>query len=66
MADTYPGILFRLKVKPSAIKSLFMQMSQLDINQNGSANAEFGRKPSIAPTNKEDSRILSNRSLRKE
>ena len=43
-----------------------MQMRQPHINQNGSAQAELGRKPSIASANKECNKILSNRSLRTE
>ena len=40
-----------------------MQILQPDIHHNVSAYAELGRKPSIAPANKECSTILSNRSL---
>ena len=43
-----------------------MQMLQPDINQNGSAKAELGRKPSIASANKEYITNLSSRSLRTE
>ena len=43
-----------------------MQMLQPDINKNGSAQAEVGRKPSIASVIKECSTILINRSLRTE
>ena len=43
-----------------------MQMLPPHINQNGSAQAELGRKPSIASANKECSTIVSNRSLRTE
>ena len=41
-------------------------MQQSDINQNGSASAELGLKPSKASTNKENSTILRNISLRAE
>ena len=41
-------------------------MLQPDIDQNGSALPELGRKPSIASANKECSTILSNESLRTE
>ena len=48
------------------LKVFFMHMLPLHINQNGSAYAELGRKPSITRTNKESSAILSDRSLRTE
>ena len=43
-----------------------MQMLPPHIKQNWSANAELGRKPSIASANKERSTILSNISYRTE
>ena len=62
--DMCPGIQFRLKDTPSWMDKRYLFQS--DINQNGSAKAELGRKPSIASVNKECSTIVSNRSLRTE
>ena len=66
--DLCPSIHLRLKVIPSWMdkKVFYMQMLPPHINQNGSAKVEWGRKLSIASSNKECITILSNRSLRTE